>query len=126
MKTLVLVLLLAFIAEHAPWRLMGLMVETFFTRPGLTRVAQTNERYWDAQMLQDRLEQLGFEGSYEKDLTVMTRQGLIPVYGLTTFPKHTVQVEAALSWDARYAVLAHEGGHLTTGMSGMYTYEEGE
>ena len=122
MRKLVLALLLAFIVEHAPWRLMALFAETFVTRPGLTRVVQTNNRYWDALALQERIEELSYTVEFTKDLTY---QG-VPVYGLTMSSRHSVQVEAALSWDARYAVLAHEGGHMALGQSPMYTSEEHE
>lgn len=127
MRKLLLVLLLAFIAEHTPWRLMALMSETFFTHPGLTRVVQANDRYWDVAVLKERIEYLGYPVTYVKELKAPVNPfEEVPVLGVTRKGEGTVSimVEANLSWNARRAVLAHEGGHIF--QSELYSYEESE
>lgn len=126
-RKVVLALLLAFIVEHAPWRLMALFAETFVTRPGLTRVVQTNNLYWESAALEARIIELGYSVTYVKDLTVPAGyMQVMQVYGATRKgPEHIdIRVEAALSWDARYSILAHEGGHIFQDEG--YSHAEGE
>ena len=125
LRKIVLILLLAYIVEHAPWRLMALLAETFFVRSGSTRVAQTNDRYWEARMLQERIEEMGYSVKYTKNLSILTNVGVLGVYGLTSPTHHTVEIEEGLSWDARYAILAHEGGHALSN-SPIHTLDEAE
>jgi hypothetical protein len=112
MKRTLLAVLTVFILAHAPWRLIVLGVEVFFVSPGHTRISDQNTRYWEALALESNLIRIGWAVKYETPLTMMTRQGPIKVYGLTVTEEHTVYVDAVLSWDARYAVLAHEAGHV--------------
>lgn len=126
MKKVVALILALYIAVYTPWKLCALMGETFFVSPGLSRMATTQVRYWDAGILKERIEALGYPVSYTKDLVVPTMFGSIPVYGLTMKGdgKVSIGVEAGLSWDARYVVLAHEGGHIF--QTERYSEAEGE
>jgi hypothetical protein len=120
-KKAVLVFLLLAIVVHAPWRLAGLVVETLVMHTGPTRMAHGTDKYWDVMALKSRLVDLGWEVKYEKKLIVFPGT---PVYGLTIPDEHTIYVNADLSWNARYAVLAHEGGHVL--QRGWYNQAEGD
>lgn len=122
MRKLLLALLLAFIVEHAPWRLLALMSEALVLRPGLTQVVQTNDRYWDAQALQIRLYALGWTVTYQHPVVMGEQE----VYGQTILQLHLIQVDSALSWDARFAVLAHEGAHALQDIPEWSDSGEGE
>jgi len=127
MRKYVLAGILAVVLSFVPWRLYALLGETFFVHPGLTRTVETNQRYWDAAILQERIEELGYPVKYTKGLTVQVNMfQMMPVYGVTRKDdgKVSIGVEAGLSWDARYAILAHEGGHIF--QSEMYSGSEGE
>lgn len=126
MKKVIALLLALYIALYTPWKLCALMTETFFVSPGLTRTVQTQAHYWEVALLQERIAELGYPVTFTKDLSVPTMFGAMPVYGLTMKGdgKVSIQVEAGLSWDARYAVLAHEGAHIF--QSERYTESEGE
>ena len=113
MKKALLLFLFLTIALHAPWRLLALGAETLVVSPGLTRVSHGDDKYWDALALEARLVDLGYQVSYHKDLrAVVGFMQTIPVYGLTDGEEHTIQVDEDLHWNARFAVLAHEGGHV--------------
>ena len=99
--------LLFVLALHAPWRLMGLAAEVLVMSPGPTRVRDGGERYWDALSLEGKIASLNYSVRYQKGLSLMG----VPLYGLTNTEEHSVVIEAGLSWNARYAVLAHEAGH---------------
>jgi hypothetical protein len=123
----ILASILAVVLCFVPWRLGALLAETFVVHPGLTRVVQTNSRYWDVAILQERIEELGYPVKYTKGLTVQINMfQMMPVYGVTRKDdgKVSIEVEADLSWDARYAILAHEGGHIF--QSEIYSGPEGE
>lgn len=107
MKKMVLALLLAYIMASTPWRLLALLGETMVVRPGLTHIAKGSDQYWDVRSLELRLVGLGWQVVYTPHLT----NGRQEVYGVTDLLSHTIQVDAALEWNARYMVLAHEGGH---------------
>jgi hypothetical protein len=127
MKKKFLALLLAgYIALATPWKLAALMVETFYVHPGLTRMTQTHTRYWDVAILKERIEALGYTVKFTKDLTMPSMFQSIRVYGLTEKGggKASIQVDEGLSWDMRYDVLAHEGGHIF--QSERYSEEESE
>ena len=117
LKKVVLALLLAFIIEHTPWTLLALLSESMVLRPGLTKVVKGTDHYWECRALDLRLTGLGWTVSYVSHL----RNGLEEVYGLTNLANHTIQVDADLEWNARYAILAHEGGHAL-----MSVYEWGD
>ena len=117
LKELAAAALLTLVAFHAPWRLMRLAADVMVLRPGQTRMSQGDSRYWDALRLQTRLEWLGYQVFYERNLNVMGR----PAFGLTDRSEHIIRIDADLHWDARYMVLAHEGGHvLQPGWLGQY------
>ena len=103
-KHAVVTLLLAGIILYAPWRLMVLTYYVFTTPAAMVESDPGHTRYWDAQNLQVRLERLGWTVEYASSL----HEG---VYGGTTFHTRSIQILDSLSWNARFAVLAHEGGH---------------
>jgi hypothetical protein len=107
MRKLVLAFLALMILAHAPWRLLAVAAEAEVMSPGLTRMPQTSTHYWDELALEARLVDLSWEVGYQPHLNV---DG-IAVYGVTIPSHHAIFIEEGLSWDARYAVLAHEGGH---------------
>jgi hypothetical protein len=127
MRKYILASILALVLCFVPWRLYALLGETFFVHPGLTRTVETNKRYWDVAILQERIEELGYPVKYTPGLTVQINMfQMMPVYGVTRKNNGNVsiEVEEGLSWDARYAVLAHEGGHIF--QSEIYSGAEGE
>lgn len=105
LRAVVLTLLLAFIAEHAPWRLAVLYARTLVTSRGYPRTSDSQSRYWDAHTLEARLVGMGWQVTYEPDLL---ERG---VYGYTNLDDRTIHIERSLSWNTRLAVLAHEGAH---------------
>lgn len=107
MKKIVLALLLAFIIEHMPWRLLVLAVEVFVLSPAPTRISMDDSHYWDALTLEGRLIHLGWAVSYKKDLMMNGRRA----YGITMPDERRIFVDADLHWTARHTVLAHEAGH---------------
>lgn len=107
MRTLLAVLSVV-ILLHAPWRLAALVCEAEVMHPGRVRMEQGNDGYWHAIELETRLIGVGFSVAYVKGLSYAGQE----VYGLTEIAQHKISVDADLSWDARYAVLAHEGGHV--------------
>jgi len=98
---------LALLISMAPFRLMGLTAEMFMLRPGNTHNAATTAHYWDVQDLSTRLNRLGWRIIYATPITMDGDR----VYGITVFDEHVIAIDSGLAWDARYAVLAHEGGH---------------
>lgn len=112
MRKTLLTILLTLIVWGAPWRLMWLATEIAWLPPGQVAAMPTgNSDYWKCQSLELRLRSLGWQVLYETDLNIMTMRGPEKVYGLTDPSEHTIRIEKALSWDARFRVLAHEGGH---------------
>lgn len=99
--------LLILAALHAPWRVMVLATEVLMMSPGLVRTDAGSSRYWEALSLESRLEMLNYSVTYATGLEV---DGNV-VYGTTDMTHHAIVIDAALSWNARLAVLAHEGGH---------------
>lgn len=94
------------IALSAPWKLMVVATEAMFLTPGYSRMnSPGTEQYWDALALQSRLGSLGWEVSFESGL------GEKGMYGLTNSDEHAVLIEDSLTWNGRYNILAHEGGH---------------
>lgn len=104
-RSVILLLLLLFIAEHGPWRLMALSAEVLTTPRGYVRTSNGNDQYWRALDLQGHLEAAGWRVSYDAGIL---DQGL---YGYTDPLDHSIHVDASLSWNARFATLAHEGAH---------------
>lgn len=105
MKKYLGVLFIAFVLCYAPWRLMALGVEVLCMHPGPTRVTQDDSSYWQALSLELRLTDLGWVVTYQAGMVDHD------LYGMTSPSEHTVKVEQSLHWNARYQILAHEGGH---------------
>lgn len=108
MRSLLAALVL-FVLASAPYRLIALVATSFVVTPGYTQVANTNDDYWHAMNLAGRLGSMGWTVSYVDNLSLMFHQ---EIYGATVPAAHTIYIEGTLSWDARYAILAHEGGHV--------------
>jgi hypothetical protein len=106
-RNAILLLLAAFIVEHAPFRLAALAVATAAAPGGVTRVAAGDDRYWDALDLELRLIHTGWTVAYKPHPTMNGEE----VYGVTNSGDRTVVIDADLHWNARYSVLAHEFGH---------------
>lgn len=106
MRRVLAALLIAFVLEHAPWRLMALYAEVLVITPRMERLSPQNDRYWDAQDLMQRLQAHGYRVTFEPDL--ITTQG---AYGFTDPHDFSIHVDQSLSWNSRLAVLAHEAGH---------------
>ena len=102
-KLILLSVLLTFVALHAPWRLSWLAIETLVMQPGYLRMPQGVDSYWHVKDLEARLTILGWTISYQPDSE--------RYYGVTSYNQHTIVINESLSWNAKYAVLAHEGGH---------------
>ena len=98
-----LVLFVLVVVVHAPWRLLLLAGEVALVRPGVVRMPSGQNNYWLVQDLSIRLNELGWEVRY------------IPMdpsqYGMTQPDAHLISINETLSWNARYATLAHEAGH---------------
>lgn len=108
MKRGVLAFLILMIFAHAPWKLMALAAETLVLHPGATRVSHENDQYWETMALYSRLTGMGWRVTVADEL--VSPDGM-PAYGLTNTGTHEIEIDQTLSWNARYAVLAHEGGH---------------
>lgn len=108
MKRFILALLVLFIISHAPWRLMALVVETFVVSPGLTHTSTADDKYWEVLALEGRLTDMGWPVGYEASLNANGSRA----YGVTDPRTHTITLDSTLHWSDRYAVLAHEGGHV--------------
>lgn len=90
----------------APWKLMLVASEAMFLVPGMARLDSSGtDQYWDALALKSRIHALGWDVSFSPELI---NNGL---YGLTQPAEHTVMIEESLTWNGRYNILAHEGGH---------------
>jgi hypothetical protein len=120
MKRTILALLTVFILAHAPWYLLALGVQTLWMNPGHTQFSTEDDAYWDALRLEARLIDLGWAVNYSHDLN----SGGQAAYGLTSQSEHTVWIDQSMHWNARFAVLAHEGGHIL--QPGWMTREQGE
>lgn len=106
-KSFVLGVVLVWLWSVMPFRLIALSGEMFLVRPGGPHLVQGSTRYWDAINLEARLEGNGWSVTYAPNLSYHGQRA----YGLTIPSEHAVIVDADLSWDGRYAILAHEGGH---------------
>ncbi len=118
-KKLILVLLLAFIVEHAPWRLATLLAESLILTPSRARMVDGVDQYWHVLDLTDRLARLGYEVQYVPDLAKEHE-----AWGITNPQLRIIVIDDSLSWNARMAVLAHEAGH--TQMIGRFTEGQSE
>lgn len=105
MKKILLVLLIGFVAEHAPYRLAAVTTQALVMPAGYIRIRGGTDRYWDVLNLELRLARLGWKVEYVSGLR---DQGM---YGLTQHASRLIRVDAGLSWNDRLSVLAHEGGH---------------
>lgn len=104
----------------APWKLMVVASEAMFMTPGMSRLDDRGtDQYWDALALASRIHSLGWDVSYQPG---MLAEGLL---GLTVPDDHTVMVEQSLTWNGRYNILAHEGGH-TIQPGWIHSDEQGE
>lgn len=107
MKRILLALLLAFVLEHAPLRLIALVAQTFVVSPGAVQLTDSNEGYWKAVGLEARLAPLGWDVEFRSKL----ESNGSTLYGATIPSEHEILIDADLHWSARFAVLAHEAGH---------------
>lgn len=107
MRKFILLWLVVFILEHAPWTLMRLCVETLVMRPALVQLTQQDDQYWRALQLEARLVNMGWEIKYQRHLTYAGRA----LYGATDFSENLISIDEDLHWNDRFAVLAHEGAH---------------
>lgn len=103
-KQFLLAVLILFVVEHGPWRLLANTPNVLMGRPSQARVPSGTNDYWKAIELEGRLNELGWTVLYSS----IVDQG---VYGLTIPKQHVIYIEQSLSWDARYNVLTHEGAH---------------
>lgn len=120
MKKALLAFLLLAVVIHAPWRLMMLAAETMAVNPSETRFSVGNDKYWEVLVLEGRLMDMGWTIQYVDSIDFMGRAA----QGLTDPDAHIIALDKHLSWDARMAILAHEGGH--TLQRGWYNRAEGE
>lgn len=102
-----LLVILALLLVHAPWRIALVTAEALYLNPGLTQEVTTNDKYWQVMELESKLIAYGFEVQYKKQVDLLGD----PAYGVIDPAMHTITIDASLSWDMRYAVLAHEAGH---------------
>ena len=73
-------------------------------RPGYIRMPSGVDDYWLVMDLEARLENMGWTVSYQPDH---------PAYfGMTSYTDRTIVISDSLSWNGKYAVLLHEGGHV--------------
>lgn len=107
MRRIILALLVAYIVTSAPWRLIWLTGYVLTTSATLVHMPDTNIRYWETLDLEQRLIKLGWTITY-KPPSQMDDGGL---YGSTEFHTRQIDILDSLSWDGRFSVLAHEGGH---------------
>lgn len=114
---LIAVLLLCFVCEHAPLKLMTLTPMVLQSAPGMSRTPTGTDEFWAVMDLQDRLDDLGWTVTYEPILD----KGVL---GLTSNDDHHVTIEETLDWNARYSVLTHEAGH--TQQPGWMNEHQGE
>ncbi len=108
-KRATLLVLLAWLATLAPWRLAALGAEVLIVRQGQARTDPGNGKYWLAQDLEARLNALGWRIDYVTPLRMRGEAA----YGITIPAEHAILIESSLAWNARYAALAHEAGHAT-------------
>lgn len=116
MRKILLAVLLTLIVEHAPWRLMALCAEVPFLSVTEVRFSDRQDRYWDAQNLEQQLHTQGWTVHYA------------PLHsdasGFTDFERRDIWIDDRLAWNARLAVLAHEAGH--TQQPNWATHNQGE
>ena len=98
----------ALIIAHAPWRVATTVAEAEWMKPAAMHLTKRNDAYWKALALEARLTALGYSVRYAPNLNYMGQQA----YGLTDRQTREILVDETLHWNDRYAVLAHEGGHV--------------
>lgn len=108
MRKWVLAFVLAGLMVHMPWKVAATVVEAEWLRPGRAHLTQRTDAYWRALSLEARLVNLGYTVTYKHGLSYMG----VEAYGLTVRSTHQIFIEESLSWNDRFAVLAHEGGHV--------------
>lgn len=107
MRKILLALLTALVLEHAPVRLMVVSAQALVTPAGYNRLDTHGvNQLGQVKDLELRLMRFGWRIEYVAGL--IDAQG---VYGLTHAQGRLIQVDKSLNWNARFAVLAHEGGH---------------
>jgi hypothetical protein len=87
---------------------MRLTADVLAVQAGPLQLKTDDDQYWKVVRLEAKMRWLGYETSYEPDLNYMGSK----VYGLTNTNDHHIYVEGNLHWNDRYAVLAHEAGHV--------------
>jgi hypothetical protein len=104
----ILIVLLLFIAAHAPWRLMVMVAETFVLSPGYIHTSPHDDQYWEVLTLEARLATMGWPVRYEASLSLDGTRA----FGLTDPATHTITLDSTQHWNERFVTLAHEGGHV--------------
>lgn len=120
MKKYLLAFIVGFALVSFPWRLAALGVEVLAMHPGPTRPTQSNGRFWDAMSIELRLLDLGWQVKYAASPEFNGQAA----FGMTDPEHHIIVIDSALSWDMRFTVLAHEGGHVLE--PGWMTRSQGE
>lgn len=115
-------LLIAFILTHFPWRLCVLGARAMQVSPGAVHLVSGNDAQAATYDLEARLTALGWAITYAP--AGMTGAGGEQAYGLTDWQTHMITVDASLSWNQKYQVLAHEAGHVFA--PGWFTQGEHE
>lgn len=108
MRRVVVSVLLTLLVLLMPWRVMRLTVAMLLTKPSAPQMVSGDDRQHDTELLAMRLGELGYDVTFEGELSIWGQA----VYGYTDKTHHVIKVDEALSWNARYAVLAHEGAHV--------------
>lgn len=83
-----------------------MFAETMVTSAGKVRLKIGNDKYWECLDLQQTLGGLGWRVTYEKDL-----MGTSGIFGDMDPNRRVIRIDASLSWNERFEVLAHEGAH---------------
>src|SRR3954464_991246 len=94
-RNAILLLLAAFIVEHAPFRLAALAVATAAAPRGVTRVAAGDDRDWAPPAPERRPTPPGWRGAYKPPPTMNGEE----VYGVTNSGDRTVVIDADLHWN---------------------------
>lgn len=112
-KRTILVVLMSYIAFFAPWRLMWLVANVAVAKSGLTRVSDRTDKYWETRDLERVLTHNNWKVHYVPSVVLMIVSGMpgVELYGLTDTKTRDIYIADELSWNGRYATLAHEGGH---------------
>lgn len=117
--SLVIATLIATAVLSTPWRLAVLAAEVMLITPGNTRISDGNDKYWEALDLEAMLAERGYRVDYVDGLN--KAKG---IYGATSPQAKSIIIDGDLHWNARFAILAHEAGHVM--QPGRLTRNQGE